>query len=152
MKLMLGAVGKASRGPELDLFTQYQKRIQPNLVLKEVEEKKVLSSAERKSREADLLLGIVPSGAKIVALDERGKLMSSVEFANILGRWRDDSVGDVVFLIGGADGHGERVRERADLVLAFGPMTWPHMMVRALVAEQIYRALAILSNHPYHRA
>ena len=152
MRITLGAVGKASRGPEQELFTVYQKRIQPNLVLREVEEKKVLSSAERKAREAELLLGLVPGGSKVVALDERGRLLSSVEFAQTLGRWRDDSVGDVVFLIGGADGHGDRVRERADLVLAFGPMTWPHMMVRAMVAEQIYRALAILANHPYHRA
>ena len=105
-----------------------------------------------KRLEADLLLAAVPNAAMIVALDERGASLSSERFAERLGQWRDQGVGDVAFLIGGADGHGEAVGKRADLMLALGPMTWPHLMVRAMIAEQIYRAQQILAGHPYHRA
>ena len=77
--------------------------------------------------------------------------MGSQDFADRIGRWRDDGVGDLAFVIGGADGHGDAIRSRADLLLSLGPMTWPHMLVRALIAEQLWRAHAILSGHPYHR-
>lgn len=152
MKLWLAAVGRAKPGPELELFQQYARRLTPPLSLREVEEKRPLPVAERKSREAELLLAAIPAGAVVVALDERGKSPGSEDFAQRLGRWRDDGVGDVAFLIGGADGHGEAVRARADLLLSFGAMTWPHMLVRAMVVEQLWRAQAILSGHPYHRA
>jgi 23S rRNA (pseudouridine1915-N3)-methyltransferase len=85
-------------------------------------------------------------------LDERGRQLSSEEFAAILGRWRDDGVREVRFEIGAADGHGDEGRAGADLLIAFGAMTWPHLMARAMLAEQLYRATAILSGHPYHRA
>jgi 23S rRNA (pseudouridine1915-N3)-methyltransferase len=152
MRIWLAAVGRAKPGPELDLFTQYARRLTPPLTLKEVEEKRPLPVLERKAREAELLLSAVPHGATIVALDERGKIMGSEPFAERMGRWRDDGVGDVAFLIGGADGHGDAVRARADLLLGLGAMTWPHMLVRAMIAEQLWRAQAILSGHPYHRS
>jgi 23S rRNA (pseudouridine1915-N3)-methyltransferase len=151
MRLWLAAVGRAKPGPEQDLFRAYAARLNPPLQLREVEEKRPLPVPERKAREAELLLAAIPPGALVVALDERGRALPSVAFAEQLGRWRDQGTGDVALLIGGADGHGEAVRSRAALVLALGPMTWPHMLVRALVAEQLWRAQAILAGHPYHR-
>lgn len=152
MRIWLAAVGRAKAGPELDLYHQYARRLTPPLSLKEVEEKRPLPVPDRMAREADLLLGAIPAGAMVVALDERGKVMGSEAFATRMGQWRDQGAGDVAFLIGGADGHHQSVRDRADLLLALGAMTWPHMLVRAMVAEQLWRAQAILSGHPYHRA
>lgn len=152
MRLWLAAVGRVKPGPELDLFNQYSKRLAAPVVVREVEEKRPLPTAERMSREAELLLGALPPQAVVVALDERGKAMGSVDFATRLSRWRDDGVADLAFVIGGADGHGEAVRQRAALLLSFGAMTWPHMLVRAMLAEQLWRAQAIAAGHPYHRA
>ena len=104
------------------------------------------------AREGEALLAAVPDGARIVALDERGKSQTSEAFAKRLGIWRDDGVRAVAFLIGGADGLDESLRKRADMVVSFGALTWPHMLVRALLAEQLYRAHTILTGHPYHRA
>ncbi|MBB6254707.1 rRNA large subunit m3Psi methyltransferase RlmH [Nitrospirillum iridis] len=86
-----------------------------------------------------------------MALDERGKALPSEAFARQVGAWRDGGVADLAFVIGGADGLAEEVRRRASLLIAFGPMTWPHMMVRGMLAEQLYRAQQILAGHPYHR-
>jgi 23S rRNA (pseudouridine1915-N3)-methyltransferase len=94
----------------------------------------------------------VPAGAALVALDRRGKVLDSQGFADRLARWRDNSVSDVAFLIGGADGHTETLLKEAELVLSFGAMTWPHLLARAMLAEQIYRAQQLLAGHPYHRA
>ncbi len=152
MRLWLAAVGRAKAGPELDLYAQYVRRLSPPPVLKEVEEKRPLPVPERMAREAELLLAATPAGAVVVALDERGTSMGSEAFAARLGQWRDQGVGDLAFLIGGADGHHQSVRDRAQLLLSFGAMTWPHMLVRAMLAEQLWRAHAILSGHPYHRA
>ncbi|AVM73067.1 23S rRNA (pseudouridine(1915)-N(3))-methyltransferase RlmH [Magnetospirillum gryphiswaldense] len=152
MRLWLAAVGRVKPGPELDLFNQYSKRLSVPITVREVEEKRPLPTPERMAREADLLLATLPPQAVVVALDERGKAMGSVDFATRLGRWRDDGTADLAFVIGGADGHGQAVRDRAALLLSFGAMTWPHMLVRAMVAEQLWRAQAILSGHPYHRA
>jgi len=149
MRLSLVAVGRAKPGPELDLFRLYAKRLAPPLTVREVEEKRPLPAADRMAREAELLLAAA-GPATLVALDERGAALASPAFAERIGRWRDGGV-DVAFLVGGADGHGAAVRERADLLLSLGPMTWPHMLVRALLAEQVWRAQAILSGHPYHR-
>lgn len=151
MRLWLAAVGRARPGPARDLYEEYASRLGWPLTLREVEVKKRLSSDELKRQEAELLLAAIPQGATVVALDERGKTMGSALFAEKIGVWRDRGVGDLAFVIGGADGHGDAVRARADLLLAFGPMTWPHMMVRGMVAEQIYRAQQILAGHPYHR-
>jgi 23S rRNA (pseudouridine1915-N3)-methyltransferase len=102
--------------------------------------------------EADLLLRAVPSGALLVTMDERGKVMSSPEFAAQLARWRDAGRQDVAFVIGGADGIAPGLRDRADFSISFGRMVWPHMLVRVMLAEQLYRAATILAGGPYHRA
>jgi len=151
VKIVIAAVGKAKRGPEAALFDEYLKRIPWKVALKEIETKAERDLAKRKDREADALLAVVPEGAVVVALDERGKAETSAAFATRMGKWRDQSRA-VAFLIGGADGHGDAVRARADHLLAFGPATWPHMLIRPMLAEQLFRAHTILSGHPYHRA
>ena len=145
------AVGRMKPGPERDLFDLYAARLTPPPEMREVEEKRNLPPAKLKAREGELLLGAIPDGAMVVALDERGRRLSSMKFSETLARWRDDGVRDVAFVIGGADGLDGCVLDRANLVLALGEMTWPHMLVRGLITEQIYRANAILSGHPYHR-
>ena len=151
MNIVVAAVGKAKPGAERELFDQYLARLPWRVALKEVEIKKEMALETRRLREAEALLAAVPAGARIVALDERGKSEGSELFAKRLGRWRDDSVG-VAFIIGGADGLDDSLRKRADAVLSFGALTWPHMLVRAMLAEQLYRAHTILTGHPYHRA
>ncbi|WP_119678039.1 23S rRNA (pseudouridine(1915)-N(3))-methyltransferase RlmH [Indioceanicola profundi] len=152
MRLWLAAVGRAKPGPARDLFEEYQGRLGWPLTLREVEVKKRVEGEELKRLEAELLLAAIPAGAKLVALDERGRALPSSDFAARIGAWRDQGTADIAFVIGGADGLAEEVRRRADLLLAFGPMTWPHMMVRGMLAEQLYRAQQILAGHPYHRA
>lgn len=152
MKLTIAAIGRSGRGPERELYDHYAGRIRWPLALRELEEKRKLPAAELMRREGDLLLGAVPAGAVLVALDRQGKAMDSETFARQLGRWRDDSVSDIAFLIGGADGHAEPLLKKAALVLSFGPMTWPHQLARAMLAEQIYRSQQLLVGHPYHRA
>ncbi len=159
MQLIIAAVGRAKPSPERDLTEIFLKRISgagPTLgfgtiSLMEVEERKRLDAAQLKAREGELLLATVPSGGTIIALDERGKDMPSSAFAELLAKTRDDGTPALAFLIGGADGHGPAVRDRAARVLSFGKATWPHMMVRAMLAEQIYRGITILAGHPYHR-
>ena len=151
MRLVVAAVGRCKTGLERALFEHYARRITFPLELKEVEEKKKLKPAALKRREGELLLAQAPDGAVIVALDETGKELSSAAFADRLGRWRDDGIKDVVFLIGGAEGLDDTVKKRADLVVGFGSQTWPHLLVRGMLAEQVYRAQCILSGHPYHR-
>ena len=151
MRITVIAVGRAKPGPEKDLYDNYARRITIPFDLKEVEEKKPLSGLELKRREAELILARVPDGAMLVALDETGKTLTSPAFAQKLGGWRDQSIREIVFVIGGADGLDSSVRKRANLVMCFGAMTWPHMLVRGMLAEQIYRGLSILAGHPYHR-
>ena len=152
MKITIIAVGRARAGPERDLLDTYKKRLPWALDIVEVEEKRPITGAALQDSEGTLLLARVPAGALVVALDERGKALDSPAFADQLGRWRDDGRATVAFLIGGADGHSPVVRERADLLLALGKLTWPHMLVRPMLVEQLYRAWSILHNHPYHRA
>jgi 23S rRNA (pseudouridine1915-N3)-methyltransferase len=152
VKLTIAAIGRAGRGPERDLYEHYAGRIRWPLTLREIEEKKKLPSAQLIEREGELLLGAVPDKAVIVVLDRRGKALDSETFARHMERWRDDSVAEVAFLIGGADGHVESLLKRALLVLSFGAMTWPHLLARAMLAEQIYRAQQLLAGHPYHRS
>jgi 23S rRNA (pseudouridine1915-N3)-methyltransferase len=152
MKIWLAAVGRSRPGPVRALFEDYAGRLSWPFTLREVEVRKRLPPEELKRQEAALLLDAVPADARIVALDERGRNLPSEDFAARLGGWRDAGVPAVAFLIGGADGHGAEVAARADLVLALGAMTWPHMMVRAMLMEQVYRAQQILAGHPYHRA
>ena len=151
MRILLAAVGRWKSGPERDLYERYAARISNPPSLRQVVEKRPLSTAELKRREAALLLGQVPDGAEIVALDGGGRQLSSSQFADRLGRWRDEGVRDLAFLVGGADGLDESVIGRAGLVLSLGPMTWPHLLVPGLLAEQLYRAQCIMSGHPYHR-
>ncbi len=152
MRILIVAVGRG-RGPARELYEDYCRRLAWPVTLKEVEVRRALPPARLKAREAELLLAALPKSAalKAVALDERGKALDSAAFARCLGAWRDQGAGTVAFLIGGAEGIGDEVRQRADLVLSLGPMTWPHLLARALLAEQLYRAQAILSGHPYHR-
>ena len=152
MKLTIAAIGKAGRGPERSLYDHYAGRIRWPLVLREIEEKRKLPPAELVRREGELLLEAVPPKSVLIALDRRGKVLDSEAFAKRLERWRDDSTQDLAFLIGGADGHGEPLLARASLVVSFGAMTWPHLLARAMLAEQIYRAQQLLAGHPYHRA
>ena len=151
LRILILAVGRMKAGPHQALQQLYAGRIGWNLSIVEVEERRRLSAAERREREAALLLARVPEQARVVALDERGTSLSSADFAQRLARWREGGTSDLAFLIGGADGHGDAVRRRADLLLAFGPMTWPHLLARGMLLEQIYRAQQILGGHPYHR-
>ena len=151
MRCHLLAVGRAKPGPARQLFEFYAERLTPRLALIEVEEKRPLPEAQLKEREAELLLAALPKGAFLVLLDERGANLSSQRFAERLGGWRDQGVADLAFAIGGAAGHGPMAHARADFTLSLGPMTWPHMLVRGMLAEQLYRGFSILAGHPYHR-
>ncbi len=152
MRLTIASVGRFRGGPLQDLYSEYAGRIPWELSLKEVEEKKPLKGDKLKAREAELLMKVVPKGATIIALHETGKEYQSVQFAKLLRSYADQGVPDLAFLIGGADGHSAQTLSNADRLLSLGKMTWPHLMVRGLLAEQIYRAHSIQSNHPYHRA
>ena len=150
MRFLVVAVGRARAGPELALWQEFSGRLTTPVRLVEVESKK--AGPGLKDREAELLLKAVPDGAALVALDERGKSLSSEAFSKTLAKWRDEGTSDVAFVIGGADGLADSVRARARLLLSLGAMTWPHMLVRGLLAEQLYRAERIWAGHPYHRA
>ncbi|TXL78218.1 23S rRNA (pseudouridine(1915)-N(3))-methyltransferase RlmH [Vineibacter terrae] len=152
MRLTLAAVGRLKAGPEKMLYDSYAQRMAWPLALREVEERRKLPAAERMAREADLLLAACPADAALVALDRRGKVLDSDGFARWVGTRRDTGAGDLAFLIGGAEGHPEALLKRCALVLSFGPMTFPHMLARILLIEQLYRAQQILAGHPYHRA
>lgn len=160
MRLTLAAVGRLKAGPERELVARYAERIAATgkavglsgLALKETDESRARRPEDRKSEEARALRALIPEGAKIVALDERGRSLSSEKFAAEVGALRDAGQRDLCFLIGGADGLDESLRNEAALVFSFGQATLPHQIVRALVAEQIYRAISILAGHPYHRA
>lgn len=152
MKIIIGAVGKMKKkSPEEALINEYVSKTRWPVEIKEVEEKRTLPVDELKSAESELLLKALPNDAKVVALDERGETLSSRELAGRLRTWQDSGVGTVAFLIGGANGHSETLRQRADLKLSFGRMTLPHMLMRVVLAEQIYRAKTILDGHPYHK-
>ncbi len=110
-----------------------------------------LPAAALKAREAELILEALPPGDRLVALDERGAAWSSQALAGRLGRWRDDGLPELAFAIGGAEGLDAAILNRADAILSFGPMTWPHRLVRGMLLEQLYRAQQILAGHPYHR-
>jgi len=155
MRVSICAVGRLRAGPELALIEDYLSRFDrsgralglgPARVL-EVEDKKGGGVAA----EAELLARVLPAGALVVVLDERGQTKSSPEFAADLAGWRDAGRQDLAFVIGGADGLAPPLRDRADGALSFGRMVWPHMLVRVMLAEQLYRAASILAGAPYHR-
>ena len=151
MQYIIVAVGRWKLSSEQILYEKFNVRINPILQLKEVEEKRPFKKAELTRREGKLLLSAVPERALVVALDGNGQNLTSNQFAAKLISWRDKGVRTVTFLIGGAGGHDSEVLERADLVLSLGAQTWPHLMVRVMLAEQLYRAQSIILGHPYHR-
>lgn len=155
MRVHICAVGRLRAGPEKDLIDDYLTRFDRTgralglgpIQILEVEDKKNGGMPA----EAALLRRAIPDGAVICVLDERGRVETSPDFANRLGAWRDQGRGDVAFVIGGADGIAKELRQDADHALSFGKMVWPHMLVRVMVAEQLYRAASILAGGPYHR-
>ncbi len=156
MRVHIAAVGRLRKGPERALVDDYLTRLDrtgralglgpANEI--EVEDKK----GGGMGAEAALLDKAIPNGALLCILDERGRVMSSPDFASQLANWRDTGRADVAFAIGGADGLDPALRSRADFALSFGAMVWPHMLVRVMLAEQLYRAASILAGTPYHRA
>ena len=149
-EILIVAVGKLSRGPEAELFQRYNDRLRPKISVIEIAEARG-SPAEIKRREATGLLAATPAACWAVALDLGGRAPGSEGLASLLTQWQDLGK-KLCFLIGGAEGLDGTVLARADYVLSLGPLTWPHFLVRVLLAEQIFRARSIASGHPYHRA
>ncbi len=158
MRLILVAVGRTKAGAETELAARYQDRAAKAgkaLGFRSVEaltldESRAADAAARKVEEASAIRRV--RVGRLVLLDERGKSLGSADFAALLGRWKDASEEAATLVIGGPDGLDPALRDEADLVLSFGAMTWPHQLVRAMAMEQLYRAVTILSGHPYHRA
>lgn len=155
MRIAICAVGRLRAGPEQDLIRGYLDRFDRSGRALGLGPARVIEVEDRKgggrAAEGALLARAVPDGAALVALDERGRMMGSPEFAQILAGWRDRGRQDLAFVIGGADGLAPELRDRADLALSFGPMVWPHMLARVMLAEQLYRTAQILAGTPYHR-
>ena len=159
MKIVLAAVGRLKAGPERELCARYLERAQASargvaltgVEMKEIDEGRARRVEDRKAEEARALSAFIADGARLVVLDERGKALGSADFAADIGRARDDAVPAYVLVIGGPDGIDPELRAKAHKVIAFGAMTWPHQLVRIMAAEQLYRAITILSGHPYHR-
>ncbi|ROU02776.1 23S rRNA (pseudouridine(1915)-N(3))-methyltransferase RlmH [Histidinibacterium lentulum] len=156
MKVVIAAVGRQRAGPEKALWDDYLLRFDRTGRALGLGPARLVEVEDRKGggpeAEAALLDRAVPGGAALCVLDERGRGMTSPGFAELLGGWRDAGRGEAAFVIGGADGVAPGFRERADLMLSFGAMVWPHMLARVMLAEQLYRAAAILAGTPYHRA
>jgi 23S rRNA (pseudouridine1915-N3)-methyltransferase len=151
MTIAIAAVGRLRRGPVSDLLADYEKRLTRPVIWREVEERRPLPPDKMKAREAGLLRDALPAKASLIALDERGKFLTSRDFADALEQWTTAGGGTVGFAIGGADGLAAEFVGTADAVLSLGAMTWPHMLVRLLLLEQLYRAQTIQTGHPYHR-
>jgi 23S rRNA (pseudouridine1915-N3)-methyltransferase len=148
--MRLIAIGRARNTPEAALFARYAARLRPALDLSELPEARG-APAEMKRRDGEALLAALPQDAFAVALDRTGAAPDSAALSKLLERWL--ALGrPICFLIGGAEGLDVPVLRRADHVLSFGAMTWPHMLARVMLAEQLYRARSIASGHPYHRA
>ncbi len=148
MKITVIAIGKQKKSPTLDLCQEYLKRMKWKVSLKEIEAPKGCNMA----KEAELIMHEIPENGFIIALDERGKTFSSPEFSESIEKWHEMAANnELFFLIGGADGFDKTIRERANFLLSFGKQTWPHMLVRVMLLEQLYRAQQISEGHPYHR-
>lgn len=150
MKVTILAIGKV-RGAEADWCDEYMKRLKGQVAVREFTVSSALPAHEAQKAEAELLLKAIPDKAHVVLLDERGKDIPSRELADKFGQWQTQGIADLAFIIGGADGVIDKVRERAQFTLGFGRATWPHRLVRVMLLEQIYRAQQILAGHPYHR-
>jgi 23S rRNA (pseudouridine1915-N3)-methyltransferase len=160
VRLLLIGVGRLKAGPERELFDRYFKRLADlarttgvsGVDLREIEEGRARRPEDRRAEESRLILAAAPKGASLVLLDERGAALSSVQWASEIGKARDSAAPAYALVIGGPDGLDPSLREKAQSVVSFGAMTWPHQLVRVMAAEQLYRSLAILAGHPYHRA
>ncbi len=160
MRISVFAVGRMKAGPEKELADRYFERLGrsgPAIGLEfagltETPESRASAAAERKRDEADRLRQSLAPGAALILLDERGKNLSSEDLASRIAALRDAGRKSLVIAVGGPDGHDAPLRSEADLVVSFGAQTWPHQMVRIMLGEQLYRAVTILSGHPYHRA
>ena len=160
MRITILAIGRMKSGPETELAKRYMKRFDGTaralgfnaINVVELPESRDGNAAVRKQDEAARLLAKAGSDVTLIALDEYGRSQSSADFAHMLARYRDDGAAEMVFLIGGPDGHGEAALAAARETLALGAMTLPHGLARVVVLEQLYRAATILSGHPYHRA
>lgn len=145
MKATIIAIGKCKKNsPEMEIISEYIKRSQWQISIKEKDN-------SNPKDEADFLLSSIPPKSKVIVLDEKGINISSKELAQMIQDWQSTGTSEICFLIGGADGHLPSVRQRADLLLSFGKLTLPHMLIRAVLSEQIYRIQTIISGHPYHR-
>lgn len=151
MNIIVAAVGRLKSGPEKNLWDDYARRLTWSVQLKEVEEKKPLPLKKMRENEGALLLAKVPAGATVIALDQSGQSLASNQFAKCFQTWMTDGIRDVVFLVGGSDGLSKEALDSAHLQLSMGDQTWPHMLARCMLLEQIYRAQCILGNHPYHK-
>jgi len=159
MRLVIAAIGRLKDGPERELVERYRKRAEQigrrigfrKIEIIEIRESRAQETAKRMVEESIALANVIADRAATIVLDERGENLDSASFAGRLRRWRDDGRPDAIFLIGGDDGLMGTLREKATMTLALGAATWPHQLVRVLLFEQIYRALSILSGHPYHR-
>ncbi len=148
MKIRIIAVGRQKSSPTQDLCDEYLKRMKWAVSIKEIDAPKGSTSAQ----EAPLIQKQLPPSAFIVALDERGETLTSPAFAQKLGKWQSQAPGnEIIFLIGGADGFDDGIRKKANFLMSFGKQTWPHMLVRVMLLEQVYRAQQIQAGHPYHR-
>ena len=151
MKIILSCIGKMKKGPQADLLALYQKRLKMSLLIQEFEAKSSLPLLKRQETEAELLLSAFPEQTFIIALDEQGREFSSQHFSEKFQDIQNQGYKALGFIIGGADGLHEMIHKRADVLMCLGRLTWPHMLVRGLIAEQLYRAESILHKHPYHR-
>jgi 23S rRNA (pseudouridine1915-N3)-methyltransferase len=160
MRLVVAAVGRMKDAPERELAERYRKRAEQvgrrigfrAAEVVEIRESRAADPGKRMIEESIALANVIPEQAAIVLLDERGDSLDSAALAALLRRWRDDGRPAAVFVIGGDDGLAPSLRDKATLRLAFGAATWPHQLVRVMLLEQLYRAVTILSGHPYHRA
>ena len=159
MRIVVAAVGRLKQGPERDLSERYRKRAADTgrgiglrgVEIIEIRESKARETDKRVIEESIALTSMIPEGAVTIVLDERGESLDSVGLTERIKRWRDAGRPAAVFVIGGPDGLGDSLRDRADLLLAFGSATWPHQLLRIMLLEQIYRVATLLAGHPYHR-
>lgn len=154
MHINLISIGKLKSGPEKSIVDDYVGRFNkagPGIGLRSLRLVDVANGGGLQA-EGDRLLGAIPSGAKVMRLDEHGPQWSSVKFSNQIAKWRDDGLGQLCFLIGGAEGYSDAVRAACPDTLAFGPQTWPHRLVKVMLTEQLYRAVSLQAGLPYHKA
>ena len=152
MRIIVACVGRLKAGPVRDICDDYARRLPWDVAWQEITENSRLPTNKRMAQESDEILSRLEACQRRIALDERGRDLDSEALAALLGGWRDAGDNTIGIAIGGADGLAETVRNSADATIRFGRLTWPHMMVRAMLAEQLYRAHTILTGHPYHRA